>query len=78
MRRRTLGRPKPAAPDHPRAHFDPKSGWFRKIERATSLFLSHHVWPRVPGSTILYTTILDRSLTVAEAEIPVVRLPAAF
>jgi len=78
MRRRTLGRPKPAAPDHPRAHFDPKSGWFRKIERASSLFLSHHVWPRVPGGTIPYTTILDRSLTVAEADIPVVNLPAAF
>jgi len=78
MRRRTLGPPTPAAAEHPRAHFDPKSGWFRKIERATSLFLSHHVWPRMPGSTLPYTTILDRSLTVAEAEIPVVNLPAAF
>jgi len=78
MRRRTLGPPKAAGPEHPRAHFDPKRGWFRRIERATSLFLSHHVWARVPGGTIPYTTILDRSLTVAEAEIPIPNLPAAF
>jgi hypothetical protein len=32
----------------PRAHFEPKSGWFRCIERATSLFLSRQVWWRLP------------------------------
>jgi predicted MPP superfamily phosphohydrolase len=68
----------PAASDHPRAHFDPKSGWFRKIERAASLFLSHHVWPRVPGGSIPYSMILDRSLTVATADIPIANLPAPF
>jgi predicted MPP superfamily phosphohydrolase len=78
MRRRTLGPPQPAAPEHPRAHFDPKSGWFRKIERAGSLFLSHHVWPRVPGAAIPYAMTLDRALTVAEAEIPIANLPAPF
>jgi predicted MPP superfamily phosphohydrolase len=78
MRRRTLGPPKPAAPEHPRAHFDPKSGWFRTIERAASLVLSRHVWPRVPGSSIPYAAILDRFLTVAAAEIPIANLPAPF
>jgi len=78
MRRRTLGPPEPAAPEHPRAHFDPKSGWFRKIERASSLFLSHHVWPHAPGSTLPYGVILDRWLTVAETEVPIAHLPAPF
>ena len=78
MRRRTLDPPKVAASEHPRAHFDPKSGWFRRIERATSLFLSHQVWPRVPGSSIPYAAILERFLTVAYAEIPIADLPAPF
>ncbi len=78
MRRRTLGPPKPAVSRHPRAHFDPKSGWFRRIERASSLFLSQHVWPRVPGSAIPYALILERLLTVASAEIPIADLPAPF
>jgi predicted MPP superfamily phosphohydrolase len=78
MRRRTLDPPKPAVSQHPRAHFDPKRGWFRRIERASSLFLSHHVWPRVPGSSVPYALILERSLTVACAEIPIADLPAPF
>lgn len=77
MRRRTLGPPKPAAQD-PRAHFNPKSGWFRTIERKTSLFLTRHFWPRVPGGTLPYDLVLDHSLTVAAAEIPIPGLPAAF
>ncbi len=78
MRRRTLDPPKAAVSAHPRAHFDPKSGWFRRIERATSLFLSHEVWPRVPGGSLPYSAILERFLTVAVAEIPIVNLPAPF
>ena len=78
MRRRTLDPAKPLASQHPRAHFDPKSGWFRRIERATSLFLSRHVWWRLPGSAIPYAPILERFLTVAAAEIPIAGLPAAF
>jgi predicted MPP superfamily phosphohydrolase len=66
------------ASQHPRVHFDPKSGWFRRIERATSLFLSRQVWWRLPGIAIPYAPILDRTLTVAAAEIPIARLPAAF
>ena len=78
MRRRTLEPPKPVVSQHPRAHFDPKSGWFRRIERASSLFLSRNVWPRVPGSAMPYTAILGRFLTVACAEIPIADLPAPF
>ena len=78
MRRRTLDPPKSVASQHPRAHFDPKSGWFRRIERGTSLFLSRQVWWRLPGISIPYAPILDRYLTVAAAEIPIARLPAAF
>jgi predicted MPP superfamily phosphohydrolase len=78
MRRRTLDPPKLAASDHPRAHFDPKSGWFRQFERATSLFLSKEVWPRLPGASMPYSAILERFLTVAEAEILIADLPAPF
>jgi len=78
MRRRTLDPPKAATPLLPRAHFDPKSGWFRRIERATSLFLSHEVWPRFPFGSMPYSTILERFLTVARAEIPIARLPETF
>src|SRR5262245_30704318 len=77
MRRRVLGPPKPAAHD-PRAHFNPKSGWFRTIERKTSLFLSRHVWPRVPGGAIPYSIILDTTLTVASADVPIPGLPHPF
>jgi predicted MPP superfamily phosphohydrolase len=63
---------------HPREHFDPKSGWFRRIERATSLFLSRQVWWRLPGISIPYAPILDLTLTVATAEIPIMGLPPAF
>jgi uncharacterized protein len=93
MRRRLLDPPQTAAqgtllhvplePPHqaattPRPHFDPKQGWFRRIERATSLFLSRHVWQRTPGAHLPYTVILRAHLTVAEAEIPIPGLPAPF
>jgi predicted MPP superfamily phosphohydrolase len=75
MRRRVLGPPEPAAHD-PRAHFNPKSGWFRTIERKTSLFLSRHVWPRLPLGTVPYSIILDNTLTAATTEIPIPGLPS--
>jgi predicted MPP superfamily phosphohydrolase len=78
MRRRTLDPPKTMGSQLPRAHFDPKSGWFRRIERATSLFLSRQFWWRVPGIAIPYAPILEHTLTVAAAEIPIEGLPAAF
>ena len=93
MRRRALDPPRRAAlddvshvhlePPHaasrePRRHFDPKYGWFRRWERATSLYLSRHVWPRIPGASLLYGAILHRSLTVGETDIAVAGLPGAF
>src|SRR5262245_8971879 len=85
MRRRVLAPPVHAAldPPHPatptpRPHFDPKSGWFRRIERAASLFLSRHVWPRIPGATVPYGAILASHFTVSDAEIPIASLPPPF
>ena len=78
MRRRTLDPPKVAVSDHPRPRFNPKSGWFRRIERGASLFLSREVWSRIPGGSRPYSAILERFLTVAEAEIPIANLPAPF
>jgi|KBSSwiStaDraftv2_1062776.scaffolds.fasta_scaffold02073_17 predicted MPP superfamily phosphohydrolase len=48
------------------------------VERKTSLFLSRHVWPRVPLGTIPYSLILDNTLTAAAAEIPIPGLPLPF
>ncbi len=78
MRRRILDPPTPAISPVPRPHFDPKSGWFRRIERATSLALSRRLWPWIPGAAIPYGWILDRWLTIACAEIPIANLPEAF
>jgi predicted MPP superfamily phosphohydrolase len=78
MRRRTLDPPKLAVSDHPRPHFNPKSGWFRRVERRASLFLSREVWPRIPGGSMPYSAILERFLTVAEVEIPIAKLPSSF
>jgi len=93
MRRRTLDPPRPAAhgpvvhvpldapheaSPTPRPHFDPKSGWFRRIERATSLFLSRRFWPHCPGASLPIGLILDRHLTVSEADVAIPGLPAAF
>lgn len=70
--------PPHAAAPVPRPHFDPKQGWFRRIERATSLFLSRHVFPRLPGAAVPYGAILRAHLTVAEAEVPLADLPVSF
>jgi hypothetical protein len=93
MRRRTLDPPRAAAheaPRHvplpashearpiPRQYFDPRSGWFRRLERAASLFLSRHVYPRMPGASYPYARILRHGLTVAEAEIAIPGLGAGL
>lgn len=62
----------------PRRLFDPVQGWFRRTERATSLFLSRSVFPWVPGARSLYDRTLASRLTVADAEIVVPGLPAGF
>src|SRR5262245_1688531 len=84
MRRRTLDPPRDAAhealPHVPlpashearpvaRPRFDPRRGWFRRLERAASLLLSRHVYHRIPGASIPYGRILRHTLTVADAEI---------
>jgi uncharacterized protein len=84
MRRRTLDPPRDAAHEAlphvrlpashearpvARPHFDPRRGWFRRLERAASLYLSRRIYPRVPGASIPYDRILRHGLTVADAEI---------
>jgi len=49
--------------------FNPAKGWFRRTERWINKFLSHHVFPRVPGIWWPYSRALDRDLTVSEASI---------
>jgi predicted MPP superfamily phosphohydrolase len=53
----------------PRRHFDPREGWFRRIERQANRFLSRRVFPHVPGIRYPYTFILDRHLECSEAEV---------
>jgi hypothetical protein len=62
----------------PRPLFDPRSGWFRRLERATSLFLSRHVYARMPGSSWIYDRLLEGGLTVADAEIVLPALAPVF
>ena len=78
MRRRSLDPPREAAHEDPRPHFDPRSGWFRRLERATSLFLSRSVYPRVPGASWPYGVMLGGGLTVSEAEVPLAGLAAGL
>jgi predicted MPP superfamily phosphohydrolase len=58
-----------AAAAVPRRHFDPREGWFRRIERTASRFLSRRVFPHLPGASVPYTWILDHRLECSEAEI---------
>jgi len=91
--RRTLLRPPRSTGDEPardrlaepvaaherRRHlFRPKRGWFRRLERATSHWLSDAIFPRLPGLSLLYDRVLSRQLTLSEAEIELPGLPPAF
>jgi predicted MPP superfamily phosphohydrolase len=58
--------------------FDPAAGWFRRIERESSQWLSREFYPSVPGIGTLYAGIVNRQLTVCEGDIALARLPAAF
>jgi predicted MPP superfamily phosphohydrolase len=49
--------------------FHPRRGWFRRFERAVSLYLANAVHPRIPGISRPYDRQLRRSLTLSEAEI---------
>ena len=61
----------PAAPASFRLRhlFNPAKGWFRRTERGVNKFLSHHVFPSVPGISWPYSRALSKSLTVAEASL---------
>ncbi len=58
--------------------FDPAAGWFRRLERETSNWLSRSVYPYVPGIGAPYGLIVDRHLTVCEGDITLTGLPAPF
>lgn len=58
--------------------FNPAKGWFRRLERGTNKFLSHHVFPRVPGISWPYSRALERDLTVSEASIELRDLDNGF
>ena len=65
----------PEDTDFPRRHlFNPKDGWFRRTERATNKFLSRRVYPHIPLMRRPYAAILEKSLTVSEALIPLAGL----
>ncbi len=68
--RHVLAAPEAARPVA-RSHFDPQEGWFRRIERNVSRFLSRRVFPLVPGIDLPYAWVLDRWLECSEAEIAV-------
>lgn len=72
-----LGDPVRARP-RLRRLFDPVAGRFRRLERAVNQFLSRNIYTRIPGSERPYDWILDRSLTVYEAEAVLDRLHPAF
>jgi len=58
--------------------FNPAKGWFRRVERGTNKFLSHRVFPRVPGIAWPYSRALERDLTVSEASIAIRQLDNSF
>ena len=68
------GRPR----EDPRPLFDPKRGWFRRLERRVSNALSSRVFPRVRGLSRLYDRQLRSGLTVSEVEVELDSLPPAF
>ena len=55
---------------HRRPLFHPKSGWFRRLERAVSLWLARHVFPWLPGLPWIYSAQVRRSLLLRDAEVP--------
>lgn len=61
-----------------RFFFDPKSGWFRKLERDVSHFLCRRVYHRIPLISRPYDWILNNRLSLSEADIAIDGLPRAF
>lgn len=68
LERRELGPARDTS--FPRRHlFHPKTGWFRRTERATNKWLSRHLFPRLPGIHWPYARILERGLIVSETDV---------
>ncbi len=74
--RETLDLPAPAK-ERLRPWFDPR-GWFRTLERFASHQLSRTLYPRIPGLNRPYSWILERQLTLSEAQVELECLPAPF
>ena len=68
---RHLAEPAPATPRR-RPLFHPERGWFRRLERAASLWLARHLFPRIPGLPSIYSAQVQHTLTLSDAT---VRLP---
>jgi predicted MPP superfamily phosphohydrolase len=58
--------------------FHPKRGWFRRLERSVSHFLSRRLYPRIPGIQLPYDWVLDRQLTLSQGDVRLPDLPPPF
>ncbi len=65
---RHLAEPAPASPRR-RPLFHPERGWFRRLERAVSLWLARHVFPWLPGLAAIYSAQVRRALVVSDATV---------
>ena len=65
---RHLAEPVPASPRR-RPLFHPERGWFRRLERAASLWLARHVFPWLPGLASIYSAQVRRSLVLSDATV---------
>jgi predicted MPP superfamily phosphohydrolase len=65
---RHLAEPAPARPRR-RPLFQPERGWFRRLERAVSLWLARHVFPWMPGLASIYSAQVRRMLVLSDATV---------
>jgi predicted MPP superfamily phosphohydrolase len=75
--RESLQGPNPAYQQR-RHLFNPRRGWFRRLERTVSQLLARHVFPVVPAMSIPYSYLLSNRLTLSEGRIHLPELPRAF
>ena len=66
------------AREDPRPLFDPRRGWFRRLERRVSNALATRVFPRVQGLSGLYDRQLRSGLVLSETEVELASLAPAF
>ena len=64
--------------EDPRRFFDPRRGWFRRLERLVNNALAKRVFPRVPGLSGLYDSQLQRGLVLSETDVELTQLAPAF